>query len=78
MMTNQEIRTFAAAVILSGQLANKERGLRDIEIHEAISTADTLLEAVKNPASLNKRIAEYCKSRGYKPPKPLSAQHEAL
>jgi hypothetical protein len=74
MMTNQEIRAFTAAVILGGQLANKERGLRDIEIHEAISTADTLLAAIENPAQLNKQIAEYCKSRGYKPPKPLPVQ----
>ena len=70
-MTNQEVRTFTAAIILSGQYAEGDSIFRDAMVKEAIKTTDTLLEGLNDMEPLKKRIAEYCESRhkGYTPPK---------
>ena len=62
-MTEQELRTLTAAIILGGQYASGETARRDIEIRDAIETTDALLEALKDPAPLKKRLEDFRKSR---------------
>jgi len=71
-MTNQEVRTFTAAIILAGQYAEGDSIFRDAMVQEANKTTDALLEGLHDMEPLNKRIAEYCEKRrnGSTPPKP--------
>jgi len=57
-MTENELRTLAAAIILAGLYAGGNTASRDYEVRESILLTDTLLEALKNPAPLNKRIED--------------------
>jgi len=65
-MDDTQLRTLTAAIILGGMLANKETsGNKDSKIQNAIDTADKLLEAISDPAPLNKRIDDWAEKRGY-------------
>jgi hypothetical protein len=61
-MTNQEVRAFAAAIILAGQYAEGATQ-RDMMVQEAILTADALLEGLDDMEPLKKRIEGFYESR---------------
>ena len=71
-MTPNELRTFTAAIILSGLFANKDAARIDIEVHEAIIATDALLEGLNDLEPLKKRIIEWSERRrkGCTPPNP--------
>jgi len=71
-MTNQEVRTIVAAIILAGQYAEGDSVNRDIMVQEAIKTTDVLLEGLNDMEPLKKRIMEWSEKRrnGSTPPKP--------
>jgi hypothetical protein len=62
-MTHDELRTLTAAVILSGLFANKDATVRDIEVQEAVLSADALIEALRDIEPIKKRIAEWSEKR---------------
>jgi len=62
-MTNQEVRTFTAAIILAGQYAEGDSVNRDIMVQEALKTTDVLLEGLNDMEPIKKRIADYCEKR---------------
>jgi len=61
-MTDNELRTIAASVILSGQYAAGSSVSRDRMVQNAIKMTDILLEGLNNIEPLKKRITEYCES----------------
>ncbi|MDR0476091.1 MAG: hypothetical protein LBH43_20790 [Treponema sp.] len=62
-MPDNELRTLTAAIILSGLFANRDATRRDVEVQEAVLSADTLLEALNDLAPLQQRIRDYCEKR---------------
>jgi hypothetical protein len=75
-MTNQEVRTFTAAIILAGQYAEGDSVSRDIMVQEAIRTTDVLLEGLNDMEPLKKRITEWSEKRrkGSTPPEPIKTR----
>ena len=63
-MDNDTLRTLTAAIILGGLLANPDSTTRDLEISDAIGSADALLAALKDPGPLNERIENWRKKAG--------------
>jgi hypothetical protein len=57
-MDKETLRTLVAAIILAGNLANQDKATDTIEIRGAITSADTLLAALKDPGPLDKKIAK--------------------
>jgi len=70
-MTENELRTIAASIVLCGQYAEGDSVNRDIMVEEAIKTTDALLEALCDIETLKKRITERSEKRrkGSAPPK---------
>ena len=68
-MTEQELRTLTAAIILGGRGAERNSTQRDIMVKKAVLTTNTLFEGLKDLALLEKRIAEWSnKKRTAGPP----------
>jgi len=62
-MTEQELRALIAAIILGGRYADDDRPRLDEMIYGAIVTTDTLLEGLKDPTPLKKRIEAWTNQR---------------